>query len=415
MGLSACAGTHGGSLPGIDAASAARPLAAATPPVTAPVTIPYPYTNVSTTTTYKSASAKGVSKTTHETGTTTVQFLLDKKTGVYLVPETIKSSLGYTEVLDSAIAFPQYNGGTAQIILSDNYTYTQGTYTETGLDTYPQGQNSFDFPLTKGLRWSAAAAHVSSDNQTVTGSGAFSQNDASNVTADGQYTAQTSFSSTGGSNQDNYASTTSVSLSAASVYTLSEPAAGYNTLTQTFKMPASAGKSIPVTSSGKKPIPYAAGTVNVPNWYPNGKLPRALYADNYLVPGTAAMPSTCGKTWSGKTASVVLENNIDVDPVQGFNNTSRTTYYLTSLAKGQFWFACIITNYTDATYANGWVNGAGAWGKPSSVTTGVETLIATGAKPSLQSSASIPALHTLAFITPHSARRLGAAPGSLRR
>ncbi len=406
VGTAACGGSQqaaGGALPGAATPEMARPMAAATPPVTAPVTIPYPYTNTWNTTTWSGPTAKPKTMPGSDSGKITVKFTVDKKTGVYFVPETIASKSGYTEVLNSAITFPPYKKGTAQIILSDNYSYVQAPYTETGLDTYPQGQNSFDFPLTKGRTWSAAAAHVSSDNQTQTGSQAFQQIDSSNVAAAGEYTGQTSFSSTNGSaNQDNYASTTSVSQSNPSSFTLSETAAGFNTLTQTFNVPS--GKNIDVVSSGKKPVPFKTGKVRVPNWYPNGSLPAALYADNYKVTGSATMPSTCGKKWNGQPSTAVTENFMSLDPVKGTLDTDATTYYLATLATGQYWFACIVENYTNDTYANGWVMGSGNWGGLSSQQIGTEILIASGAKPAISDLRSVSALHVLAIVSPVAAR-----------
>jgi hypothetical protein len=405
-GTAACGGAQqaaGRAIPGGAAPMLAHPLSAATPPVTAPVTIPYPYTNTWKTTTWAGPTAKPKTKPGSETGKIVVKFIVDKKTGVYFVPETIDSSAGYTEVLNSAITFPPYKKGTAQIILSDNFSYVQGPYTETGLDTYPQTQNSFDFPLDKGRKWSAAAAHASSDNQTQAGSQSFQEIDSSNVTANGEFTGQTSFSSTNGSaNQDNYSSTTSVSQASSSTYTLSEPAAGFNTLTQTFGVPS--GGAIDVVSSGKKPVPFKTGKVRVPNWYPSGVLPAALYSDDYKVTGTAAMPSQCGKKWSGQSSTAVVENFSDLDPVQGTLDTDATTYYLTTLATGQYWFACIVENYTNDTYANGWAMSLGNWGGLTSEQIGSEILIATGAKPSASDLRSVQTLHVLALVSPVAAR-----------
>jgi hypothetical protein len=382
--LAACSGqSQNGALPGAPQNASVRsaPNAAATPPVTAPVTIPYPYTDVYSTTTYTSATSPGKTSKTTDTGTTTVKFSLDKKTGVYDVPEIIKSKLGYSEILNSAIAFPSsYKGGTAQIILSDNYTYTAGTFTETGMDTYPQGQNSIDFPLTSGRTWSAAANHLSYFNVGTTGKNAFGENGSINELADGSYTSQLSFSSLNGSqNQNNYASTTAVALNTPALYTLSERAGGFNQLTQTFELPSS-GK-IDVKNTGKKPIPIH-GTTKVPDWYPApGTLPSTLYSDTFSVIGTATTPSTCGSR-SGVSSTEVVENFANLDPVQGFYNTYTATYYLFSLAKGQFWFACIIENYTNDTYANGWIFSKGAWGGLSQHQAGTETLIASTVKAS---------------------------------
>ncbi len=363
-------GGNGGALP-----MAVR--AAATPPVTAPVRIPYPYVNRSTTTTYPGPSAAPKTTTSTDRGTTIVQFFRDKRTGVYDVPETIKSKLGYTEVLNSAIAFPSsYKGGTAQIILSDNLIYTAGPFVETGLDTYPNGQDSIEFPLTTGRRWSAAADHLSSTNQTLTGTGAFSENTSVNVDADGQYTGQTSFSSTSKrfANQDNYASTTAVVRGAPSTFTLSMRAAGFNELTQRFALPS--GGKILVKSSGKNPLPVRKGTVRVPDWYPGGgSLPGPLYFDNFRVTGPATMPSSC-KSRAGSASTQVVETFGDLDPVQGFYDTYTATYYMAQLATGQYWFACIIEAYENDTYANGWAFSAGNWGGLSSKQVGTETLIA---------------------------------------
>jgi hypothetical protein len=382
--LAACSGQsqNSGALPTAaqNPLYRAAPNAAATPPVTAPVTIPYPYTNEYTTTTYKSASSSGKSTTTDDTGTTTVKFSLDKKTGVYDVPEIIKSKLGYSEILDSAISFPPYKGGTAQIILSDNYTYTQGTFLETGLDTYPQGENSVDFPMTTGLMWSAAANHISSFNESMPGKHGFDENSAVNELANGSYTGQVSYSSTAGdANQDNYGSTTAVELSTPALYTLSQRAAGFNQLTQTFDLPS--GGKIDVVSSGKNPLPVKRGKVKVPDWYPSpGTLPSVLYSDNYTVMGTATQPPSCG-SHAGASATEVVENFANLDPVQGFYDTYTTDYYLQTLATGQFWFSCIIENYTNDTYANGWVMSGGDWGGLTEKQIGVETLIAGTVKP----------------------------------
>lgn len=351
--------------------------AAATPPVTAPVRIPYPYVNKSTTTTYTGRSGKPKTTTSTDRGTTIVQFFRDAKTGVYDVPETIKSKLGYTEVLNSAIAFPSsYKGGTAQIILSDNFTYTATPFVETGLDTYPKGQDSIEFPLTTGRRWSAAANHLSSTNQTLTGTGAYSENSSVNVAADGTYTGQTSFSSTSKrfANQDNYASTTAVVAGGPSIFTLSMPAAGFNQLTQTFALPV-AGQ-ISVKSSGKNPLPVKKGTVKVPDWYPaGGSLRNPLYFDRFRVVGAATMPSSC-ESRAGSASTKVVESYGSLDPVQGFYDTYTATYYMATLATGQYWFACIIEAYENDTYANGWVYSTGATGRLTSKQIGTETLIA---------------------------------------
>src|SRR5579862_2492451 len=119
LALGACAG---GMRPGTNALPAnALPAiadAAATPPVTAPVSIYYPYTNTWTTTTWASATAKPVSKNGSDSGTITVKFTRDSRTGVYDVPETIASESGTREVLNSAVGFEHLGGGIAQIILS---------------------------------------------------------------------------------------------------------------------------------------------------------------------------------------------------------------------------------------------------------------------------------------------------------
>jgi hypothetical protein len=392
--LIACSGHGGSPVPAVEQAQAPNPASTATPPVTAPVTIPYPYTNNWTTTTWAGPTASPSSTTGSDDGVTTVKFALDKTTGVYDVFEGIKSKLGYIENLYSAIAFAAYGHRTGidQIILSDNYTYTDGPFSETGTDTYPKGQNSFDFPLTTGNRWSAAAGHTSYYNEYQSGSGAFEENVAWTEAADGSYEGQTAFSSLGGSKiQDDYASTTQVLLYKPSVYTLSERAAGYNKLTQTFELP-SAG-NIAVRSTGHEPLPFKRGTVNVPDWYPgHGPLPDTLYYDRFHVVGTATMPSSCGH-WSGKSSSEVTERYLDLDPVQGFRNTYVATYYLTQLAKGQFWFACIIEKYQNDSYANGWAMSAGHWGGLSSQQIGTEILIA---KPLRKASRTVsPALAAL--------------------
>ena len=399
--LAACSGQsqNSGALPTAPQNAlyrAGAPNAAATPPVTAPVTIPYPYVNTYTTTTYTSASSGGKSTTTTDAGTTTVKFRLDKKTGVYDVPEIIKSKLGYSEILNSAIAFPlSYKGGTAQIILSDNYTYTAGSLLQTGLDTFPQGQNSIDFPLTTGRKWSAAANHVSSVNVSTPGKHGFSENSAVTENADGSYTGQLSYSSTVGSaNQDNFASTTAVALGTPALYTLAMPASGFNQLTQTFNLPS--GGKIAVKSSGKKPLPVKRGTVKVPDWYPSpGTLPSVLYSDDWNVMGPATTPPTC-KAQGGKSSTEVVENFTNLDPVQGFYDTYTATYYLLSLAPGQYWFACIIENYTNDTYANGWAMSKGSWGGLTQKQVGTETLIATGAKPAA-SPAIAAGVHVIPF------------------
>ena len=387
--LAACSGGTPSAGSGFTPASGiapevAVPFAAATPPVTATVTIPYTYVN-----SYSGGADKG---------TTVVKFTLDSKTGVYYVPETIVSKTnGYKEVLNSAIGFlPVKGGGIGQIILSDNFTYVQGPFSQTGMDTYPNGQNSIDFPLTKGRKWSGAAAHISFSNAILSGKGAFEQNVSSDTAADGTYSGQTSYSSTTGSaNQDNYGSTTNTVLTGNSVYALSMRATKYNTVTQTFSQPTSSGKKIVVTTSGKPPIPGKAGKVNVPWWYaPN--VPD--YYDAWEVKGPAQFPSGCGK-WTGNSTKVI-ETNYALDPVQGTYNTYTADYYLTQIAKGQYWFACIVEVYDNRTYANGWVMGKGSDGTVVSETSGQETLIATGAKPSADALRALPNLHVFAFAPP---------------
>jgi hypothetical protein len=408
----ACSGRSGGSslgFPPVESAGAGSslPAASATPPVTAPVTIPYPYTNTWVTKTWAGPTAKPVSTKGSDSGVTTVKFALDKKTGIYGVLERIKSKSGYVEDLHSAIAFAPYRGssGIAQIILSDNYTFVEGPFSETGTDTYPDGQNSFDFPLTPGRRWSAAANHTSYVNEGLSGKGAFSENIAYTEAADGTYQNQTSFSSLGHfKNQDNYASTTNVVLGAPSTYTLSEPAAGYNKLTQVFDLPN--GATIDVRNEGHKPLPLPPGTTKVPDWYPrDGALPKTLYSDRFEALGYNYAPPTCG-SWSGQSANVVIEKFANLDPVQGFYNTYEAQYYLFEVASGQYWFACIIENYTNRTYANGWAMSAGAWGNLTSRQVGTEILIAgkvkSGAKKIARASATLPALTfpSLSFRTP---------------
>lgn len=385
VGVAACRGhnaTVPGTLPSLEQAplpNAALPQVTPTPPVTAPVNIPYPYTNNWTTRTWTGPTAPPVTQKGSDSGVITVKFRIDKSTGVYDVLELIKSNSGSRELLNSAIGFEPYHGGIAQIILSDNFTFKAGALRETGLDTYPSGQNSFDFPLTKDRRWSAAARHTSSVNIRQFGSNAFAENTAYTEAAAGSYAGQTSFSSTKGSqNQDNYASTTRVKLDDASVYTLSERAAGYNKLTQLFELPHEG--FIAVRSLGKEPLPFKRGTVKVPDWYPgDGPLPNALYADNFRVVGHASMPSSCG-TRAGQSSTEVIEEFANLDPVQGFYDTYKSWYYLAQLAKGQYWFACIVEKYTNDTYANGWAMSAGNWGGLSSEQIGTEILIASGAK-----------------------------------
>jgi hypothetical protein len=402
LGAAGCsAGARSGAtmLPNAGGAAAIAPQAKPTPPVTAPVRIPYPYTNTYTTTTWSSAHAAPKRTTGSDTGTTTVKFVRDKKTGIYLVPETIVSNLGYKEVLNSAVGFLRLpSGGIAQVILSDNYTYTQGKFRETGMDTYPQGEAAPDFPLTTGRTWSGAANHTSFYNEVLTGAGAFEENVSSNVSSNGTYTGQTSFSSTKGvANQDNYASTTNVTLNGSSTYTLAEPARRYNLLTQVFSPPN--GHKQTVTTYGVEPLPYKPGTVVLPSWYNLTTLNNVFYADNWQVIGPATMPSDCGSR-TGQAATEVDETSYDVDPVQGTNNDYTAKYYMASLATGQYWFACIVENYTNTTFANGWVMGAGHWGTPSSRQVGKEVLIAQGATPPARALAGVHGLQALSFITP---------------
>jgi hypothetical protein len=380
IGIAACSGhapDGNSALPpvGQEMLRNPSPGSAPTPPVTAPVTIRYPYTNDWTTKTWAGPTAKPVSTKGTDDGVTTVKFALDEKTGIYDVLERIKSKTGYVENLDSAIGFLRHDGGIAQIILSDSFSYVQGPFTETGMDTYPNGENSFDFPLTKGRRWSAAAGHTSYVNESLAGKGAFEENVSDTERADGTYSAQTSFSNLGNSKiQDNYASTTHVSLDRPSVYTLSERAAGYNKLTQVFELPRAG--HIDVKSEGREPLPFKRGTVKIPDWYPgHGALPDALYADNFDVVGPAKMPPDCG-SHAGGSSTEVIERFANLDPIQGFYNTYETWYYLAKLAKGQYWFACIVESYENRTYANGWAMSAGNWGKLSSQQIGTEILIA---------------------------------------
>jgi hypothetical protein len=384
-GIAGCSGgetpgTGTGALPGFAPPPGhLAPQPSPTPPVSAPVKIPYPYTNVWTTTTWAGPTAKPVATKGHDDGTTTVDFTLDRKTGLYDVIETIKSRTGYTEILNSAIGFLDHKGGIAQIILSDNYSYVDGAFVETGMDTYPYKENSFDFPLLAGRGWSAAAYHVSYVNENQSGSDAFAENTAYTEEADGTYESQTSFSELKGKkNQDNYASTTRVALKDPSVYTLSERAAGYDELTQTFELPKAS--RIEVVSSGKEPLPFKPGTVEVPDWYPgHGGLPSTLYSDEFSVVGMAKAPASCGK-WAGKASSEVIEEFANLDPVQGFYDTYRAVYYLNKLAHGQYWFSCIIEKYTNDTYANDWAMSVGDWGRLSSEQIGTEILIARGAE-----------------------------------
>lgn len=170
-------------------------------------------------------------------------------------------------------------------------------------------------------------------------------------------------------------------------------AAGFNPLTQTFGLPN--GGKIPVKSSGKRPIPIKRGTANVPDWYPGaGALPKPLYFDRFSVSGPATMPSTC-KSRSGSPSTKVVETFGNLDPVQGFYDTYTATYYLASLAGGQYWFACIVEAFENDTYANGWIFSGGKWGGLTSKQVGTETLIASkvsaaAVRPSFAS--SIPAI-----------------------
>ncbi|MBV8068127.1 MAG: hypothetical protein JO113_09115 [Candidatus Eremiobacteraeota bacterium] len=397
IAIAACSGhaPGGSALPpaGQEMLRNPAPNTSPTPPVTAPVTIPYPYTNEWTTKTWAGPTSPPTVQKGSDSGVTTVKFALDKKTGIYDVVELIKSKSGSFENLNSAIGFLRHHGGIAQIILSDNYTYTAGSFSETGMDTYPNGQNSFDFPLTTGNRWSAAAGHSSYVNIHQSGKNAFAENTAYTEAADGTYRSQTSFSNIhGNQNQNNYASTTHVLLNKASDYTLSERAAGYNKLTQLFELPKNG--DIAVRSEGKEPLPFKRGTVKVPDWYPgDGSLPGTLYSDQFHVVGTEYAPSPqCGSR-EGQLATEVVEKFANLDPVQGFYNTYTAWYYLMPLAKGQYWFGCIIEKYANRTYANGWAMSAGSWGKLSSEQIGTEILIASKVKSqALFGGLSLPAL-----------------------
>ncbi len=61
--------------------------------------------------------------------------------------ERIKSKSGYVENLDSAIAFAPYHGssGIAQIILSDDYTFVEGSFNETGWTRIPRVKTPLTF------------------------------------------------------------------------------------------------------------------------------------------------------------------------------------------------------------------------------------------------------------------------------
>ncbi len=410
-GIVGCSGQTGSGAalpPGVGAPlRQPMPAPSVTPPVTAPVTIFYPYTNKWTTKTWAGPTATPSSAPGSDDGMTTVRFNLDKKkAGIYNVLERINSKTGYVENLHSAIGFLPHDGGIAQIILSDDITFVQGPFSETGTDTYPNGQNSFDFPLTKGNQWSAAAAHTSFVNETLSGKGAFEENDAYTEAADGTYSGQISFASRGRSKiQGNYASTTQVSLDKPSRYTLSERAEGYNKLTQLFELPGSG--YIDVRSEGREPLPFKRGTVKVPDWYPgNGALPKTLYSDDFTVTGPMTMPAECGKR-KGERSIAVIERFANLDPVQGFYNTYKASYYLKSLGKGQFWFACIVEAYTNDTYADGWAMSAGNWGKLSSEQIGTEVLIASGIKePNYGMMPEAIALPALTFPVPGAGRRL---------
>jgi hypothetical protein len=264
------------------------------------------------------------------------------------------------------------------------------------MDTYPNGENSFDFPLTNGRRWSAAAGHASYYNEYQSGKGAFAENVAYTEAADGTYEGQTSFSSLGHSKiQDNYASTSDVKITEPSVYTLSERAAKYNKLTQIFELPNDG--YIDVRSEGREPLPFKRGTAKVPDWYPgHGALPHAFYSDRYDVVGAAKMPADCGRHAGGSSTEVV-EKFANLDPVQGFYDTYEAMYYLAQLAKGQYWFACIVEEYRNDTYANDWAMSAGAWGKLSSQQIGTEILVAS--KVSDDSLARSPALVSIPALT----------------
>ena len=115
----------------------------------------------------------------------------------------------------------------------------------------------------------------------------------------------------------------------------------------------------------------------MPDWYPeSGHLPSTLYSDDFNVVGPATMPGSC-RTHQGEASTEVVERFANLDPVQGFYNTYVTEYYLASLGQGQYWFACIVENYRNETFANGWAMSAGRWGGLSSRQVGTEILIAT--------------------------------------
>jgi hypothetical protein len=401
VGIAACSGhtsTGTGAIPALNPPfqNPAMVKTLATPPITAPVKIPYPYTNKWITRTWAHPTSSPKTSTGTDTGVTTVDFALDKKTGIYDVLETIKSKLGYTEALDSAIGFLKHKKGIAQIILSDDYTYVDGSFTETGMDEYPSGENSFDFPLTTGLKWSGAAHHTSYVNEELSGKGAFAENTAYTESSDGTYEGQTSYSSLIGSGiQDNYASTTRVLETKPSIYTLSERAAGFHRLKQSFELPSSG--FIDVLSAGHKPLPVKPGTVKVPDWYPGkSSLPSPLYYDRFDVVGAAKMPSSCGSR-SGKPSTEVVESNFDVDPVQGLYNTYTAYYYLAQLAKGQYWFACIVEKYINRTYANDWAMSTGDWGGLTYQQIGTEVLVASGASQALHVAPEMASLPELTF------------------
>ncbi|HTU80867.1 MAG TPA: hypothetical protein VMF61_01980 [Candidatus Acidoferrales bacterium] len=336
-------------------------------------------------------------------GSVEVAFAKDARANRYDVREQIRQVNG-NESWRGTVSFANAGGAVAQVLESDESTTVAAHRRQTALDTFPSGRIVFEYPPSYGLKWDAAARDLSSYAIVQTQPGAFAQTGSADSAPDGTYTSQTNYSSTrGAANRDDYAATTAVSLFGPSVFRLSERAAGFNPLTQTFALPA--GGAIAVTSSGKPPLPVRPGRIRIKSWYPlgGGAFPRPLYRDRFRVRGKIAIPAFCGRR-KGETATRVDETSYDVDPVQGTVSVYAAVYLLTPLGSDRYLIACVAENYTDGTYANGRALGGGSWGRMTRLQTGTAVAVAHDVESSDGALRAIAPLRVLEVVPPVAAR-----------
>jgi hypothetical protein len=260
--------------------------------------------------------------------------------------------VGGSGTLDSTYRLMRAGNRTMQVLVAQASTLRSPGISQQTTDTYPNLRAAFLLPLMPHDVWSATARDLSSRSIVETSPSPASEQETADRREDGTYDSKVSAS--------DFTSATYVRRFSASAYRLSEN--GYNTLTQTFALPVKG--IIDVASSGNPPLPVKPGTVRIKSWYPynGGALTQPLLRDRFHVIGSVKIPAVCRRRVN-QPATRINEEGYSVDPVRGTASAFVTAYFLTPLSKRTQMIACVVEQYVEGVWANGWAMSAGDWGK----------------------------------------------------